>query len=298
MRTINKKNIALATIPLLGLGWYLFRPELLFIDQKVAEKSPSPSTPGSMKVADGEFASYSHETSGKAILIDQNGSSTLRLENLKTSNGPDVHVYLVKGMDPRIVKDGEFLDLGTLKGNVGDQNYTIPTGTKLSEYGAVSVWCKRFSVGFGGAQLKSSMKDTASRNSKFISLASFKFTPEEIRVTSGPFSMGAKGSVDLIEKSGKRFIKVSGLRTSEKGNSELYFVKSETLTKDANLDPLTKVKLGKFDPKATSQIFEVSKDLDVWLYRTVAVWNPKLKKLVTVAELRADQERKKTLEII
>lgn len=298
MRTINKKNIALATLPLLGLGWYLFRPELLFIDQKVAEKSPSLSTPGSKKIADGEFASYSHETTGKAILIDQNGASTLRLENLKTSNGPDVHVYLVKGMDPRMVKDGEYLDLGTLKGNVGDQNYTIPTGTNLNEYGAVTVWCKRFSVGFGGAELKGSMKDTALRTTKFISLARFIFTADEIRVTSGPFAMGATGNVDLIEKGGKRFIKVSGLRVSDKGDSELYFVKSETLMKSSNLDTFTKVKLGKVDPKASSQIFEVSKDLDVWLYRTVAVWNPKLKKLVTSAELRADQERKKTLELI
>ncbi len=298
MRTINKKNIALATLPLLGIGWYLFRPELLFIDQKVAEKAPNLSTPGAKEVAGGQFASYSHETSGKAIVFDENGQSTLRLENLKTSNGPDVHVYLVKGMDPKMVKDGSFIDLGTLKGNIGDQNYTIPTGTKLDEYNAVTVWCKRFSVGFGGAELKPAMKSTAIRNTTFIHPASFHFNTDEIRVTSGPFQAGAKGNADLVERDGKRFLKLSGFSFTDSADLELYFVKAETLMKSSNLEPLTKVKLGKWDRKAKTQALEVSKELDVWLYRTVAVWNPKLKKIVSFAELRADQERKKTLEFI
>jgi len=45
------------------------------------------------------------------------------------------------------------LHLGTIKGNVGDQNYTLGPDVDLSKYRAVSVWCKRFSVNFGAARL-------------------------------------------------------------------------------------------------------------------------------------------------
>ena len=48
---------------------------------------------------------------------------------------------------------GTWLELGPLKGNKGDQNYTIPTGTDLTKYPSVVLWCKRFSVAFGAAPL-------------------------------------------------------------------------------------------------------------------------------------------------
>ena len=45
------------------------------------------------------------------------------------------------------------LTLGTIKGNIGDQNYALGPDVDLSKYRAVSVWCKRFSVNFGAARL-------------------------------------------------------------------------------------------------------------------------------------------------
>jgi hypothetical protein len=51
----------------------------------------------------------------------------------------------------------DFLDLGRLKANNGNQNYDIPEGTDLSKYDTVLVWCKQFSVLFGSAELTSSM---------------------------------------------------------------------------------------------------------------------------------------------
>jgi hypothetical protein len=44
--------------------------------------------------------------------------------------------------------------LGEIKGNVGDQNYILPSDLDLAKYRAVSIWCKRFSVNFGAAALK------------------------------------------------------------------------------------------------------------------------------------------------
>jgi hypothetical protein len=74
----------------------------------------------------------------------------LRLENFKSTNGPDLYVYLSK--DARSIGDG-YVDLGRLKGNVGNQNYHIPDDVNLDEYSHVLIWCKQFSVLFGHANL-------------------------------------------------------------------------------------------------------------------------------------------------
>ena len=88
------------------------------------------------------------------------GSQVLRLENLDTSNGPDLHLLLsdAKVTEGRsgwhVFDDGRHLDLGSLKGNKGSQNYPLPAGTNLADYGSVSVWCDRFNVSFGAATLR------------------------------------------------------------------------------------------------------------------------------------------------
>ena len=78
------------------------------------------------------------------------GRTFLRLENLKTTNGPDLYVYLSVGKDAL-----DIVNLGRLKGNIGNQNYEIPAGTDLSKYNTALIWCKAFSTLFGSAKLSS-----------------------------------------------------------------------------------------------------------------------------------------------
>jgi hypothetical protein len=85
------------------------------------------------------------------------GTRILRFTGFSTSNGPDVHAYMVASDDAKdaaIVQQAGFIDLGVIKGNVGDQNYTIGGDLDLAKYRAVSIWCKRFSVNFGAAALR------------------------------------------------------------------------------------------------------------------------------------------------
>jgi hypothetical protein len=92
-----------------------------------------------------------HKADGIAKIISLADSRTfLRLENLKTTNGPDLYVYLSVGKDT-----SDIVNLGKLKGNIGNQNYEIPTGTDLSKYNTVLIWCKAFSTLFGSAKLSS-----------------------------------------------------------------------------------------------------------------------------------------------
>ena len=154
---MNKFKITLLVLVIVGLaGWYAFRPERLFINQKVNEQFPTASA-ASNQLAKGQFHNGAHDTKGTATVFQlADGKKTLRLTDFATSNGPDVHVYLVAANDAKdndaVTKAG-FVDLGSLKGNIGDQNYELPANADLAKYRAVTIWCKRFSVNFGTAPL-------------------------------------------------------------------------------------------------------------------------------------------------
>jgi Electron transfer DM13 len=92
-----------------------------------------------------------HKVEGVAKVINlADGRTFLRLENLKATNGPDLYVYLSTGKDA-----SDIVNLGRLKGNIGNQNYEIPSGTDLMKYNTVLIWCKAFSTLFGSAKLTS-----------------------------------------------------------------------------------------------------------------------------------------------
>ena len=106
----------------------------------------------------GNFFGVMHPTAGTATIYRLgNGDRILRFTNFRTSNGPDVHVYLVaadNAKDSATVKRADCIDLGTIKGNMGDQNYPLDQDLDLSKYRTVSIWCKRFAVNFGAAPLR------------------------------------------------------------------------------------------------------------------------------------------------
>jgi len=174
---MSKRNLIIG-IGAIGLviAWYAFRPELLFINKTVNEELPV-AQPVSvamskgtepMVLGKGDFRGLAHETTGVATVHQlADGKRVLRLTNFETSNGPDVHVYLVAAevaTDDDTVKKAGFIDLGSLKGNKGDQNYEVPADADLNKYKSVSIWCARFGVNFGAATLGA--KDLASQAAK------------------------------------------------------------------------------------------------------------------------------------
>jgi hypothetical protein len=157
---------------------YWFQPWQLWVDETVQESFPSaapasrspvavpdssapaPEPPGPAELATGTLISHEHRTTGTVRIVRAaDGSLVLRLENLATSSGPDVHVWLTDapvkpGEDGwEVFDDGKHLDAGKLKGNKGNQNYLLPAGTDLAGYTSVSLWCDRFDVSFGAAEL-------------------------------------------------------------------------------------------------------------------------------------------------
>ena len=156
---MNKWKIVVAAIGVvLFIAWYAFRPERLFINKRVHETMPTANVSSIQAIESGVFYGIAHPTGGTATIYRmEDGGLMLRFTNFRTSNGPNVHVYLVGADDARdsqTVRAAGFVDLGPIKGNIGDQNYALGSDLDLSKYRAVSIWCQRFSVNFGAAPLR------------------------------------------------------------------------------------------------------------------------------------------------
>jgi hypothetical protein len=158
MKAWIKVAIPVAAVAAL-VAWYAFRPERLVVNRRAAEALPTAQGGSPPPLLEsGKFYSILHPTAGTATIYQMgDGTRVLRFTSFSTSNGPDVHVYMVAADDAKdvaTVQKAGFIELGVIKGNVGDQNYTLGSDLDLAKYRAVSIWCKRFSVNFGAAPLR------------------------------------------------------------------------------------------------------------------------------------------------
>ena len=158
MKKWLKFGIPIAAVVVL-VAWYAFRPERLVVNRRVNEAMPTAQGDSlAQTLVSGHFYSILHPTEGTATVYRLgDGARVLRLTSFRTSNGPDVHVYMVADDDAKdvaTVQQAGFIDLGVLKGNIGDQNYILGSDLDLGKYRTVSIWCKRFSVNFGAAALR------------------------------------------------------------------------------------------------------------------------------------------------
>ena len=121
-------------------------PPATTVAPPVATVAPQP-----VVEASGSFVSRNHPTRGNAIVLGQGtGQRFLRLEQFATDNGPDLKVYLVNSSAGGVT---DYVSLGALKGNIGDQNYELPVGLDLQVYDTVLIYCERFASAFGEALL-------------------------------------------------------------------------------------------------------------------------------------------------
>lgn len=146
--------------PILIVAWWAFRPEKLWVNQKVNEPSPFASNADPEPLYTGRLQGKAHPTMGRATIYGSADSKRyLRLTDFSTSNGPDVHVVLARADDQSLMQKVvtghlDSVELGTLKGNQGDQTYDVPIAIDLQKYNEVAVYCERFHVVFGVAKLE------------------------------------------------------------------------------------------------------------------------------------------------
>ena len=187
-----KKLAALVGALVVGVGLWAFEPWRIVIDSEVNEALPSVSsgaantgpageettteaepgaldesqidaateperTPEVVELASGPFSAAEHATDGRARVIKlSDGSRFLRLDDLATSDGPDLQMWITdqpSGGSWGSYDDGRYVPLGELKANNGNQNYEIPADVDLRGMQSVVIWCDRFNVAFGSAPI-------------------------------------------------------------------------------------------------------------------------------------------------
>lgn len=168
--------VVLAGVAAFGLFW--FQPWKVFVDERIDDAvptvttaadtaepdpagsdetvAPEPPSTEPLVLRQGQLVSIDKSTSGTVRVLElSDGSRFVRLEDLDTSNGPDLFLYLTT--NPAGGDEGAFDDdvvnLGRLQGNLGNQNYELPADVDLDRYGTVVIWCDRFSSAFGAADL-------------------------------------------------------------------------------------------------------------------------------------------------
>ncbi len=116
------------------------------------------TTAGPVTLSDTEMVSVGRNGTGRVLFVElPDGSRFVRFEDLDVTNGPDLVVILSPSplVDDRdAYDDGDFVSLGELKGNQGNQNYEIPPEVDLTEFGSVAIWCRRFNYTFTAAPIE------------------------------------------------------------------------------------------------------------------------------------------------
>jgi hypothetical protein len=174
------------------VGFLLFRPDTLFTDVRVDESleagfastsaaatAPDDSTlvettspiettaagaeaalatttsaSGPLALTSGSFTGIDHRASGTVSVYEQGGERVLRFEDdTDIQNGPDLYVWVLASNSYEGGTPAEYLDLGVLKGNLGGQNYVLPSGFDPAVHRTVLIWCLRFAVPFAAAPL-------------------------------------------------------------------------------------------------------------------------------------------------
>ncbi len=149
---IPKKIGIIIGVIIAGIGLAAISP--YFYNTSIDEAAPGS---GSMDVSEmtkssGVFVGVGdgiHDAAGEAMVLStDDGTRYLRFENFKATNGPDLYVYLSTDEGAT-----DYVSLGRLKANMGNQNYEIPSDVDVTKYSKVLVWCQAFSVLFGSADL-------------------------------------------------------------------------------------------------------------------------------------------------
>jgi len=264
---MNKRNILIGvSVVVLAIGWYAFRPELLFINNTVNEEFPGGAAmvsieKGPMSITKGSFKSLAHETKGTASIYQlADGKRTLRLTEFETSNGPDVHVYLTaaeveKGGDA--IKQAGFIDLGSMKGNKGDQNYDIPADADLSKFKNVTIWCARFGVNFGQAAL-----DVPTSMPVKVAEGSFRGVAHE-----------TKGMASIYKlPDGKQVLRFSGFETSNGPDVQVYLVAAADAKDNETVTKAGFIRVADLKGNMGDQNYDLPSGVDLNKYRAVTIW--------------------------
>ncbi len=129
------------------------------IEEEMMEAMGATLAPEAVKVGQFRDGDSFHQGSGDATIYNLGTDGfVLRFEDFNVINGPDLRVLLTTHADPMgrgdvHADDVTYVELGKLKGNIGNQNYPIPDSVNVDDQHSVVIYCKPFQVVFAVAPL-------------------------------------------------------------------------------------------------------------------------------------------------
>ena len=279
---MKRKPLIFSLVVLAAIAaWAAFRPERLFVNARVNESLPMAAAMNMSEtvLASGTFHSVAHDGKGNASIHQlADGKRILRFTNFETSNGPDVHVYLVAASDATdsdMVKKAGFRELGSLKGNIGDQNYEIPSDVDLAKYRAVTIWCQRFGVNFATAPLSSGQ--SSSDMAQVLATGNFHSVAHK-----------TAGQATIYQLSGgKRVLRFTNFETSNGPDVRVYLVAATDASDSDTVKKAGFVEVAPLKGNIGDQNYELASDLDFNKYRAVTIWCKRFSVNFATAPLRA-----------
>lgn len=263
---MNRRHFVVFGVAAAAVLWYLFRPELLFVNDTVNESFPEAAAMAAHPPAlAGEFHDGAHATRGRAeVHAFPDGKRVLRLTGFETSNGPDVRVLFVAAadaLDSDAVKAAGSIEVAKLKGNVGDQNYDIPESVDLAKHRAVTIWCNRFGVNFGTAPLRETGGAMAA---SAVPLVAGRFHGVAHETTG-------EASVYEVE-GGKRILRFTGFKTSNGPDVRVFLVAADDASDAETVTKAGYVEIAKLKGNVGDQNYEIPASVDLAKYRAVTLW--------------------------
>lgn len=281
---MSKKSLLIVLgLVVASIGWYAFRPERLFINEEVNESFPAVGVQNSNMpepLSYGMFRGVAHDARGTATIYKfADNKRVLRFTDFETSNGPDLNVYLVAAEDAKdnetVTKAG-FIQLGSIKGNKGDQNYDVPADLDLNKYKAVTIWCRRFGVNFATAPLMVKNAEPV-----VVSQGNFHGVSHETRGMASIYKL----------PDGKKVLRFTGFETSNGPDVQVYLGYAQDANDDETVTRAGFYHLAALKGNKGDQNYEIPGDVELGKVKSVTVWCKRFGKNFGTAPLTSTSQK-------
>jgi hypothetical protein len=150
-----------------------------------------------------------------------------------------------------------FIDLGSMKGNKGDQNYDIPADADLNKFTNVTIWCARFGVNFGQAALSA----PASLPVK-VAQGNFRGIAHETKGVASIYQL----------PDGKKVLRFSGFETSNGPDVQVYLVAADHAPDNETVTRAGFIRIADLKGNMGDQNYDLPAGIDLSKYRAVTIW--------------------------
>lgn len=153
----HRSPLLLVSVPIVIAGWWWFRPEKLFVNERVNEAAPFASMKEPEPVYTGKFAGSGMVQGRATVYKSADGKLELRLTDLVIPQADDLRIVLAGGEQAdakSTVADGQKDELGAVLPAKMEQQFVLAAGTDLWKLSQVLIYHDKSKALVGAARLE------------------------------------------------------------------------------------------------------------------------------------------------